>query len=219
MSQPGSGWRHVPLRIVVALVAVLSVPAFAQTAAPAGTEVTQLLTQLGEAKWAQRSKAFYRLLKLGSDSADAAASAPVAGLLRKHPHKADEVKVALAKTLATENRLVGSAASLPESFTDYYGDLIAAVASLNDPRSAEALAGALGHGQMVTSALAGLGDAAVDPVIARLQPGADRTVRVSACRVLQSMVDPTTRTPIKDAQHKRRIEQALAGRACEEKKD
>ena len=62
--------------------------------------------------------------------------------MNKNPQKADELKLALAATLDLENRLVSRGGALPEAFTDYYGDLIMAVSSINDPRSVNALAGA-----------------------------------------------------------------------------
>ena len=138
-------------------------------------------------------------------------------MIGKNPQKADELKVALAATLDLENRVARKGGSLPEDFTDYYGDLIMAVSSINDPRSVNALAGALGTGNMVTSALVGFGDAAVDAVIRQIEQNTDRTVRQSGCSVLQKMADPATQPAIKDAVHKQKIQQTLAGPACGKK--
>ena len=181
-------------------------------------DVNQATAQLKSDQWAKRSEAFYRLVELGAAAGQGKGVKPaLSGLISKNPQKADELKLALAATLDLENRIARKGGTLPEDFTDYYGDLIMAVSSVNDPRSVNALAGALGTGNMVTSALVGFGDASVDAVIRQIEQNTDRTVRQSACSVLQKMADPATKPPIKDPAHKQKIQQTLAGPACMKK--
>jgi hypothetical protein len=185
---------------------------------PAGPDVNQATAQLKSDQWAKRSEAFYRLVALGGAAGQGKAVKPaLAGLISKNPQKADELKLALSATLDLENRVARKGGSLPEDFTNYYGDLIMAVSSLNDPRSVNALAGALGTGNMATTALVGLGDASVDAVIRQIEQNPDRTVRQSGCSVLQKMADPAAQPAIKDPAHKQKIQQTLAGPACAKK--
>ena len=214
------GRRKCPVLFWCILLAA-AIPAGIAAAAgsvAAGPEIGQSIAQLADKRWAERSKGFYRLLKLGSDPADAKGAAKVkpwlSGLLNRNPQQADAIKLALMKTLEVEDRFAHGGASLPEEFTDYYGDLIQAVAALNDPRSVNALAGALGTGNMATSALVAFGDASVDAVVQQAERATDRAVRLGACFVLQKMADPANRNPIKDPEHKRKIQQALAGGPC-----
>jgi hypothetical protein len=189
----------------------------AQTSA-AGPDLNQAIAQLKGDQWAKRSEAFYRLVALGAAAGQGRGVKPaLSGLIGKNPQKADELKAALAATLGLENQVARKGGSLPGDFTDYYGDLIMAVSSINDPRSVNALAGALGTGNMVISALVAFGDASVDAVIRQIDQNTDRTVRLSGCSVLQKMADPATQPPIKDAVLKQKIQQTLAGPACVKK--
>jgi hypothetical protein len=178
------------------------------------------MAQMNSPKWEARSEAFYRLVSLGTPGgATSSPTAGVAAVLARHPQQADAVKAALIKTLEAENGAVRKGAPLSEEHSDYYGDLIMVVAGLDDRRSIGALAGALGTGAMASNALIAFGDAAVDAVVNRLASSTDRATRRSACRVLQGMVDPASRNPVKDPAHVRRIEQALAGQACSASED
>ena len=192
--------------------------ALAAQTSPAGPDLNQAIAQLKGDQWAKRSEAFYRLVALGAAAGQGRGVKPaLSGLIGKNPQKADELKAALAATLALENQVARKGGSLPADFTDYYGDLIMAVSSINDPRSVNALAGALGSGNMAVIALVGFGDAAVDAVIRQIDQSTDSTVRLSGCSVLQKMADPATQPPIKDAGLKQKIQQTLAGPACGKK--
>ncbi len=202
---------------IFSVVAAFAPPASAQGTS-ASSELSQAIAQLADKRGQERSKGFYRLLKIGSESTEAKGSASVkpaiSGLLAKNPQKAEDVKAGLRAALDLENRVAKSGASLSAEFTDYYGDLIQAVAALNDKKSAGALAGALGTGYMVNNALVALGDDSVDAVLQQLGQTQERTVKLSACTVLQKMLDPGNRNAIKDPEHKRKIQQALNEGLC-----
>ena len=210
--------RPVSRVIVAAALWTLSSGAFSAQPSTAGPDLNQATAQLKSDQWAKRSEAFYRLIALGAAAGQGKGVKPaLSGLISKNPQKADELKVALAATLDLESRVARKGGSLPEDFTDYYGDLIMAVSSINDPRSVSALAGALGTGSMVTSALVGFGDASVDAVIRQIEKNTDSTVRQSGCSVLLRMADPATKPSIKDPAHNQKIQQTLAGPACAKK--
>jgi HEAT repeat protein len=76
---------------------------------------------------------------------------------------------------------------LSEEYVNYYGDLIAAVAALQDVRSLDALVGAIATGNMAIGTLVGFGKQAVTPVARQLQH-TDPHVRSAAARTLSQMV-------------------------------
>jgi hypothetical protein len=192
----------------------------AQTASPGPTDagIDRAAAELKSEQWAKRSEGFYRLVALGAAAGQGKAVKPaLSGLLTNNPKKADQLKVALAGALDLENRFASRTASLPEAFTDYYGDLIMAVSAMDDPRAANALAGALGTGNMAAAALVGLGDASVDAVVRQIEQNTDRNVRQSGCSVLRRLADPAFQPPIKDPAHKQKLQQTLAAPACANK--
>ena len=206
--------RLVGGALAAAALWAVSADALAAQTSTSGPDVQQATAQLKSDQWAKRSEAFYRLVKLGGAAGQSKGVKPaISDLITKNPQRANELKLALAATLDLENRVARKGGALPEDFTNYYGDLIMAVSSINDPRSVNALAGALGSGNMATSALVGFGDASVDAVIRQIEQNTDRTIRQSGCSVLQKLADPATQPPIKDAAHKQKIQQTLAGPA------
>jgi len=178
---------------------------------------------LEDADWRNRSTAFYRLLK--ADSARVEPRRALSDLLRKWPERSDDIKLALVKVLERENALekereavilqkyAKEGPDFPHPFPDaeermeYYEDLIAAVTSLRDTRSLEALIGALRTGYMV-STLAGFGDAALDRMIELLNRG-DTGTRGSASFVLAHMLDAQNVSRVSDPLSRQKIKDAL----------
>jgi len=213
--------RPAGISISVCVILLLVVPSFGQRSDLSVLE--QSIRQLEDPDWRNRSTAFYRLLK--ADSARVEPRRALSDLLRKWPERSDDIKLALVKVLERENALekereavilqkyAKEGPDFPHPFPDaeermeYYEDLIAAVTSLRDTRSLEALIGALRTGYMVTSTLAGFGDAALDRMIELLNRG-DTGTRGSASFVLAHMLDaqnvsrvsvPLSRQKLKDA--------------------
>jgi hypothetical protein len=81
-----------------------------------------------------------------------------------------------------------SAQRLSEEYVNYYGDVIAAVSSLRDPRSIDALLGVITTGNMAVDALVSFGSVAVAPVAALLE-SSDSGVRSAAALTLARMLE------------------------------
>ena len=154
--------------------------------------------------WMARRDAFGRLI--GMEDYGASGALNVASILsetlEREPESTDERVLALIDLLETENVLVDESEryfisndnqfppgveGLSEDYTNYLGDLIAAVTSVADMRAISALTGAIHTGGMVTRALVSLGPSAVRPVSALIDhPLHDR--RSSAIFVLTQML-------------------------------
>jgi HEAT repeat protein len=158
--------------------------------------------------WATRRDAFATVIGLEPRSYSAEGAQDVGGVLRRtiemDEATADTRKLilidilhvetgvtnekrhqALAGTLSPEERL-------SEEYVNYYGDVIAAVSSLGDPRSLQALLGAITTGNMVVDSLASFGSAAVGPIVMLLE-SSDSGVRSAATltlvRILERFAD------------------------------
>lgn len=182
--------RCIVLLSCVGLTGALQVTMFGQAA----DKVEASLTAMRSTVQQERIRGFYDLLQDGSDRSKAfRASTAFVKLLGAVPSQADALKKVLFATLARENAIVRQAdrknGTLTEAYSEYYGDLIAAVAALRDPRSVDALVGAIGTGNMATSALAAIGSPAVDPVIEKTKD-LDKRTRQGAALTLGKMVDP-----------------------------
>src|SRR5947208_5220831 len=146
--------RPAGISIFVCVILLLGVPSYGQRSDLSVLE--QSIRQLEDADWRNRSTAFYRLLK--ADSARVEPRRALSDLLRKWPERSDDIKLALVKVLERENALekereavilqkyAKEGPDFPHPFPDAeermeYADLIAAVASLRDTRSLEALIG------------------------------------------------------------------------------
>ena len=92
--------------------------------------------------------------------------------------------------------------------TDYYGNVIAAVVTLKDIRSMNALLGAITTGGMATRTLAEFAPSSLDPVLAKLQH-ADPLVRISALHVLEGILEPPNYDKVKDPVYRSKIKQAI----------
>jgi hypothetical protein len=117
----------------------------------AQTDLAQLLLALQDDDATVRMNAFYAIRSAGLGATDAA-------------------KVAIIRLLRTENTVVNRAPVFPDDpgnrYAAYFGDVIGAVAALDDRRSIDALLGVIDTGDMATRALAGFGTAGLKRLIA-----------------------------------------------------
>ena len=192
--------------------------------APAKAAV-RFTVQLADSNPGKRAEAFYALIGLGSKGEKGARVGPaLAALLQEIPESADAVKLALIRTLETENRLVDAEnrlaeagnqpasgrPALTEEYTDYYGDLITAVTWSRDARSIRALSGAMGTGHMVIRTLSSFGEAAVEPVLEKLRSeGLTRPDKQAACIILGLFLDPANPNRVKDPKAREKIRRTL----------
>ena len=129
-----------------------------------------------------------------------------------HPDREDGLRSALIELLSREDTLIEAQSeevkktgkTLTEGYLNYYGDLIAAVAGLNDPRALNALIGAMATGGMADRALAKLGPPALDPLIAKFQ-SSDALVRGAAARALTTMWEPEYQVNFSDSVSRRKL--------------
>lgn len=182
--------RLSALLLAVALHVLMLAPANAQVSQ---TQIAYDLAVMQDPAWQNRSAAFYDLLKqvqLASSDSTYVIPAATAALLEAAPAQADAIRLGLINALALENPLAnGTTMQLPEEYTEYYADLIAAVATLRDPRAVNALIGAVESGGMATGGLGKLGSAAYGPTVALLSSSKDDSTRESALYVLSAMLD------------------------------
>jgi len=206
---------------------LLSVLSYAQGVNPLAPE--ELLRRLEDPDWQYRSEAFYDCLKLGGQGLDPPGA--LSKLLEKWPEKSDEIKLTLIRLLEIENEVTRDRVNfileeyrkkgpdMPHPFpdaeerTEYYANLIWAVTSLSDPRSLNALLGAIKTGNMVTSTLAAFGTIALDPVIGKLQ---DKEERLAATVVLVQMLEPKNVQKVSDPVSREKIKKVLMNATSDE---
>jgi len=180
------------------------------------------LKQLKDPDWKNRSVAFERLMGLVHEPGFTRDALSV--LLRRWPEKSDEIVLAVIKLLEKENQVEKArldfflreykGPNFPHPFPDaaerdsYYSYLVDAVRGLKDPRSVNALVGAINTGNMVTSALAELGDAALDRVLEVFNNG-DASTRLSASLVMSQMVDAKNASRVSDPVSRQKIKDAF----------
>lgn len=185
--------------VLVFVCAVAVSISLQQPLAGAQAQVGELVIRFEDPDPANRNRAFYELLRLGSgrDMHGLTYQIPsvLANLYKLSPESADQVKVGLIRLLERENQFVQAqrreyertGKTLSEAYVDYYGDLIASVAALKDQRAVNALLDVIATGNMATRALAGFGRLALDQVLKRLDDP-DQTIREAAVRVLVQML-------------------------------
>jgi len=98
--------------------------------------------------------------------------------------------VAEADARALQNLGRAESGELSEAYVNYYGDLVAGVAALNDQRALPALLGAIKTGSMATDAIASFGQSAVEPALGLLNSD-DSSRRYSSALVLAKLVKST----------------------------
>lgn len=177
--------------LVTAAQALWSAQATAQVSQ---SQVTLDLALLQDPAWQNRSAAFYDLLKQSAFVPPPGNTYAVPGatsaLLAADAAQADGIRLGLVNALSIEDDLVNAGAlPLPETYTDYYADLIAAVATLHDSRAVRALLGAVTTGGLATTGLGSLGAAAYGPTVALLSSSKSDDVRESTVFVLSAMLD------------------------------
>jgi HEAT repeat protein len=210
---------------ILGIIAVLQLGAFgfAQNTRTVGNEnITAMLTNLRDPSWEKRAHAFYQLVG-SSDGRSNLIPSRLAIFFHTNPDREDELKLALIQLLNTENSMVESqneefyktGKTVAESYTNYYGDVIAAVSGLNDPRAVNALVGAMATGGMATRGLARLGPDAIDLLILKFQ-SRDVITRAAAVRALTTMYQPENREKLNDDVSRRKIKDAFMKAARDE---
>jgi len=145
------------------------------------------------AQWDQRASAFRALLRLGSNETEFAPR-PLHLALARFGHEANQIHLALIALLAREDDAANNAPRgyWSEEYMNYYGDLIEVVGTLGDPRSVDALAGAVATGGDATDPLASFGSAAI-PALARQIRHGDMLTRHACLETLATMLEPIYR--------------------------
>jgi hypothetical protein len=154
--------------------------------------VSSLLRRIETSSDNDRIAAFYTLLN-PTPTRRFDGEGSTSRLLRDHPRDRSAITLALVNLLRREN--VRARNSSGEEFSNYYGDLIWSVATLRDPRSVDALLGAVQTGNMATDGLAALGQNAL-PGTLRALDNPDAGVRNGVLRVLEKMVMPSARSSL-----------------------
>jgi hypothetical protein len=164
--------------------AVLTALVLAGTQSPPNIE--ESLRALTSLDLSTREKAFYDLIAPVWDVAGSSRTG-VANLLRAHPAEAERLKVAFITALELagnyRQQLEKRNENFDEAFSEYYANLVGAVAALRDSRSLKGLLGAIDTGGMARRGLADLGPVVVDAVIERSRASEVR-IRSSAIGVL-----------------------------------
>jgi hypothetical protein len=199
--------------VLLCVVCLLPFTTRATSATPGETEAD--LQLMKSADWQARRSGFYDLLAhgLGTDPHGKTYlfSLALKKLFELEPKRQAEIKSGLIALLDQENALVHTyelkGRTMNEEQSDYYGDVIGAVAALRTPASIDSLLGALGTGGMATRTLASFGDAALDPLISKLSDS-DSSIRSGAVTALSQMMDKETRQSL-HAASRLKIEQAL----------
>lgn len=153
------------------------------------------------ADWQVRRKGFAQQIGADPEAYSRTGAAHVTDILdatlRRNPATADALRTALIQLLEVENatresqsaRFQRTGKTTSEEYLNYYGDVVAAVASLHDPRSLNALIGAATTGGMAEAALVGFGPAAIDPIVEK-QRSQDPLMRATCTRILSRMLVP-----------------------------
>jgi len=181
----------------------------AQSTEIGDANVDRILEEFKSSSWAERSSAFDEATRLiGSHS-----------LNREN---GDKLRVGLIGLLSTENteartkrgvgrKLPGSAkkdldkSAQSEERSEYYGDLIGAVADFNDARAIPALLGATATGGMASRSVAGFGKTGLDVVLVQITAH-DPALAGGAVFVLRDMLEFRT---VNDAASLNRIKNGL----------
>lgn len=193
-----------------------------------GATIDDVLAGFRSADSQVRSRAFYTLMDSGTEGGFQGRTWMIQAVMKKvllsNPSKADQIQTEIIRLLERENAVVDRSNSafrngsgkqpLGEEYVNYWGDLIAAVAALNDPRSIEGLVGAITSGGIAENALARMGDPAIDSVIAKLLHG-DELARAAATRVLSKMLDPENMARVSGSSSRKKLQEAFVRAASD----
>ena len=131
-------------------------------------QLPQVTTELRSPVDTVRVRAFYELLNTASAGVPRGGSLrPRVERLAEMARRNDEVLTGLIDLLHLENSLGWTARPglHPEAFSNYYGDLVGAVAALGDERAIGSLIRVINTGWMAIEGLAALGERAVPEVL------------------------------------------------------
>jgi len=158
-----------------AFIVNVSLLVAAQEGSMIHANVSRTLHEMNSESWMDREKAFTEMPN-------------VADINKQDPSAADRLKVGLIHLLIVENAEAMKRKGLTEEHSDYYGNLVGAVADLGDERAIPALLGAIATGGMASRALAKFGDKALDSVFIELQ-NPDRFVRSSVLFTMRDLLE------------------------------
>jgi hypothetical protein len=145
-----------------------------------GQALNDALREFDNPSYQVRREAFYRVLSfaMGEDRSYRGCGSFLPQYARRNP----QIRPALINLLERENRPDPGTRDLTED--GYYGDVIACVASLRDPRALNALLDALYTGDGAGRGVADLGGLAVPPLLQRLRESEYPGRRLTAARTL-----------------------------------
>ena len=167
--------------------------------------------------WQQRQKSFNALVDLGMGG-KTSITAPRDGtrtLVDRYPELRDLISTALIALLQTEDNLVAASTPLTPDHRNFYSDVVMAVSVLHDPRSAQALLGAVDTGNMAVAAAAGLGNATLKPALAMLKAATNRDDKLDMMVVLMQMAQPHNFAKLQGVDAKKQLKQALVQAASD----
>jgi HEAT repeat protein len=152
-------------RLLAGALTMTTVLGFAQ---PGERNLNTAICRLESSSWSVRRDSFYSIVGLDPS-------------LERTSNR-------VMKLLVKENSFVANGSKLSAEYVDYYADVIGTVASLDDPRSLNALLGCMTTGDMAIDGIARLGPVAVHPVLAKLA-SSNSDVRQAAASALSAMLD------------------------------
>jgi hypothetical protein len=178
----------------ILLFAVLS--SVAQEGRAVELNVSQALALMKSPTWSDRSKGLEAATRLMSSGKQA-------------PRDTDRIHLGLIQLLAHETSAAKGlnvivADEDREDYSNYFGNLIGAVADLKDPQAIPALLGVADTGGIATRGIARFGKAALDPVLQQVK-SQDTSFAEGALFVIRDMLeyqtvsDPGSLTRIKNA--------------------
>lgn len=159
------------------LLLALAQASYAQTAPP-DPRVPLWLAQLQDPAWQNRMQTFYAVLN---------STGPVSGsgeywvgpATTKIVSVSPNLGAAFIALLGLENTFgLNLLNDLPEDFSDYWADVVIAVAALNDPTALDVLSAVAHTGSIATNAIASFGSLGLDRA-KRLVRNEDPQVRIS----------------------------------------
>ncbi len=192
-------------------------------------QIAGLLEGFKSRDYRERQGSFYGLIEIGTPDGFRGRTwllpSILQGLFQTYPEQENQIREALIKLLEREDSVVeasrakfqgsGGAERLSEEYVNYWGDLIAAVAALKDPRALKGLLGAISTGGIAERGLIQLGPVALDGIIEKAERGDDIT-RMSATTVISRILDPGNKKAFGDSVSRVKIKTALVRAAADE---
>jgi hypothetical protein len=187
-----SGFRGLLFATLLILVSpVLSSGAAPDNAKP-DEQIKAACAGFHASDWRERQKSFNALVELGMGG-KVSLTAPRDGirvLMDRYPEMREVISKSLIDLLQTEDNEVATGVALTPLERNFYSDVVMAVAGIHDPRSAQALLGAVDTGNMAVAAAAGLGEATLKPALTMLAAATNRDDKLDMLVVLMQMAYP-----------------------------